>query len=366
MSRSSRVQLSVCILLLVALSVLSWRLEKMSDRPRAPEGREGYTPPLFGSSIDPWKETVPSVTDPDLQGSGESAGQKPAEPFVERPDLLALASRKDRTLEVEEQTLIHLLHKARTEKDRLLAGEEDLPRSGRQAASSPSPALDKRRAPPAPMVREPWSRCPNHGLAECEDCGKSFAFLSPALSLERNDRVFQELLDHPEKYRGKLVEIKGNVVGEGRIYPLRLIGLDTPNSSGLDRAFQSYCLDTQGKFYLVATAHKRRELEHMDGVTLRAYFAQLYTGDVLVQGQIRKGTIPFLVGYDYEALEPPVRAVPSVLLLPLAAALGVVAFILVVISRQRSRRDFDSRRVAAKQSRLSGPGALPNTRGATS
>ncbi len=36
-----------------------------------------------------------------------------------------------------------------------LAGEEDLPRTVRLAAPSPSSALDKRRAPPAPIESEP-------------------------------------------------------------------------------------------------------------------------------------------------------------------------------------------------------------------
>jgi hypothetical protein len=44
--------------------------------------------------------------------------------------------------------------KARDRPTILLAGEEDLPRIGRLAASSPSSALDKRRAPPAPIVAE--------------------------------------------------------------------------------------------------------------------------------------------------------------------------------------------------------------------
>ena len=48
----------------------------------------------------------------------------------------------------------------------LLAGEEDLPRTGRLAAPSPSSALDKRRAPPAPIAGEAWSKCPKHGRAE--------------------------------------------------------------------------------------------------------------------------------------------------------------------------------------------------------
>ena len=47
-----------------------------------------------------------------------------------------------------------------------IAGEEDLPRTGRLAAPSPSSALDKRRAPPAPVVREPWSKCLKHRQAE--------------------------------------------------------------------------------------------------------------------------------------------------------------------------------------------------------
>ncbi len=44
-----------------------------------------------------------------------------------------------------------------------LAGEEDLPRTGSLAAPSPSSALDKRRAPPAPIVSETWPKCPKHG-----------------------------------------------------------------------------------------------------------------------------------------------------------------------------------------------------------
>jgi hypothetical protein len=48
----------------------------------------------------------------------------------------------------------------------LLAGEEDLPRIGRLAAPSPSSALDKRRAPPAPIVGEALLRCPKHGRTE--------------------------------------------------------------------------------------------------------------------------------------------------------------------------------------------------------
>ena len=45
----------------------------------------------------------------------------------------------------------------------LLAGEEDLPRTGRLAAPSPSSALDKRRAPPAQIVREHWSLYSSRG-----------------------------------------------------------------------------------------------------------------------------------------------------------------------------------------------------------
>ena len=47
----------------------------------------------------------------------------------------------------------------------LLAREEDLPRIGRLAAPSPSSALDKRRAPPAQIVGEIMSKCPEHGRA---------------------------------------------------------------------------------------------------------------------------------------------------------------------------------------------------------
>ena len=42
-------------------------------------------------------------------------------------------------------------------------GGRPAPRTGRLAESCPSSALDKRRAPPAPMVGGRWSRCPSHG-----------------------------------------------------------------------------------------------------------------------------------------------------------------------------------------------------------
>ncbi len=307
MAASSRRQLISCLVLLAALCFLSYRLALVGRKEASPPGGQGdprQETTAFGTVLDEAGATrqapAPGAVESGdgVHDFGAPLGPRPPDPFVERPEVLALAARRDRTLEIEEKTLVYLFQKIRSEVDR--------------------------------------------------EGGGAFHRRKPDLGSDRGDRVFEELLKDPEKHRGKLVELKGNVVSSGRGLPLRLRGLDAPNPSGLDRAFESYFLGSDGKYYLVATARKRVELEHKDAVRLRAYFCQLYTGQVLYKGDLREGTIPFLVGDDYEILEQPHAETPSILYLPLVGAVAVVAAIIAILFRNRSRAAFEARRLAAK------------------
>ena len=157
-------------------------------------------------------------------GNQELEAPASPEPFSERPDILAQAAAKDRTLSLDEDALTYLLQKIRVEADDFYRAE-------------------------------------------------------PALSHDRKDEVWAELLAEPDKYRGELVEVKGNIVSRDRgLLPLNLRGLEIPNRSGLDRAFESYLLGVDDKFFLVATLRKQRELEHLDGVRLRGLFLSALHG----------------------------------------------------------------------------------------
>jgi hypothetical protein len=220
----------------------------------------------------------------------------PAEPFRERPEILTQAASKDRTSSLDEDTLTYFLQKVRFE-------------------------------------------------------GKGLYEAPPVLSHDRNDTVWAELLADPRKYRGQLVEVKGNIVARdrGRL-PLNLRALDIPNPSGADRAFESYLLGVDGKLFLIATLRKQRELEHLDGVRLRGYFCQLYTGDVeLPDGTKGKGTVPFLVCDDYQLLERPLVGATSFIPLVCLIVMGVSTVLVVMFLSRRSRKHYEVRRLEARK-----------------
>lgn len=221
---------------------------------------------------------------------------EPPEPFEKKPEVLNRGLAADRTTKCDEKLLSYLLQKVRT-----------------QAA-----ALEEDEA---------------------------------VLSLAREeDDVWKELMESPHEYRGELVELEGEVLSpEPGRRPLHLRGLDFPNPSGLDRAFQSYMVGTDSKFYMVATAAKERELAHRDAVKLRGYFCQLYSYPVELDGRLRTATIPFVVGADYEPLPRPAVESPwSGEHLPLLGALAAFAFVAIVLLRRRSARSFEERRRAAR------------------
>jgi len=223
---------------------------------------------------------------------------QPPQPFVEDAALLSSAEQKDRTDGFDEAVITYLIQKIRTEGDALYKAV-------------------------------------------------------PRLSMDRGDSVWEELLRTPSKYRGALVEVKGEVVSsEPGTLPLRLRGLQYPNPSGLDRAFQSYLVtrERQGKIYLVATVRKQRELSHRDPVRIRGYFCQLYTNDVEYRGEIVKGTVPFLVCDDYELLERPTTgSSDAAKYLPLLGILGAVAVAVVLLSQRSARHTRDARRHDARR-----------------
>ncbi len=71
-------------------------------------------------------------------------------------------------------------------------------------------ALDKRRAPPAPIVGEPWSRCPKHGRAEYMS-SLTFKIATESQDLEAihrlNYRTFvEEIRQHVRNPEERLVD----------------------------------------------------------------------------------------------------------------------------------------------------------------
>lgn len=203
----------------------------------------------------------------------------PPEPYREDPEILRLGTAVDRTSRFEERLIAHLLQKVRA-------------------------------------------------------AGESFDREAPALRLERDpSEVWRKLIDSPDAYRGKLVELKGEILSPGGGSPIfALRGIEFPNPSGLDRAYQSFILGTDQKYYMLATIESDPELRHRDYVRIRAYFAQLYTYFVEYRGRLQLATIPFLVGRRYEVLERPrVAADGGTGTLPIVAALGVIAVVAVLL-----------------------------------
>lgn len=252
----------------------------------------GSVPP--GSARVPGGEPGSSPGSPGLEFMVPMEPQDPA-PFEEKPEILFRAASLDRTSELSEEAIAYLFQKIRT-------------------------------APAAFHEEE------------------------PVLSLERKDAVWTKLITDPDMYRGRVVELKGYVwSSEPGTYPLRLEGMDFPNPSGLDRRFDSFFLDTAGKFYKVTTFKKARELRHRDAVKLRAYFCELYTNQIEHRGKLREATVPFLVGEDFELIVRPAAAgTDATIYLPLVLLLPVLAFVVMFVLHVRTKKTYEGRRQAAR------------------
>ena len=256
----------------------------------APSGSVPPGPALVSSG-----EPGRSPDSPGLELMAPMEPQDPA-PFEEKPEILFRAASLDRTPELSEEAIAYLFQKIRTD--------------------------------PAAFRAE-----------------------EPVLSLERKDAVWTKLIADPAMYRGRVVELKGYVwSSEPGAYPLRLEGMEFPNPSGLDRRFDSFFVDTAGKIYKVTTFKKARELRHRDAVKLRAYFCELYTNQIEHRGKLAEGTVPFLVGEDFEPIvRPATGGADATVYLPLVLALPVLAFVVMFVLHLRTKKTYEGRRRAARE-----------------
>jgi hypothetical protein len=295
-------QLLILVLLLAIVTVLGYQLHEQAGlrddavrgtgSPGATSGGDGRAPSGIGTPAGEWTPLAP----------------RPPEPFVPRDEVLARAKLKDRTSDIDEEAALYLFHRILAEPG-VLAAEP--PALSLAAAGTPEP-LDAPRS--------------------------------------RKTGVFHSLIESPDLYRGRVVEVKGILVQVEGESPLQLRGLEFPNPTGRDRCFQSYLYGTDDKFYLVATLNRRDDIEHRQGVRLRGYFSQLYTGDVLLHGEKARGTIPFLVGEDYEIVTNPVpEGMDLTLVLPLGILLLLATVYAIYVANARARRSFEERRKAGRE-----------------
>ena len=248
--------------------------------------------------------------DPLTSGKGEVKARK-LEPFVEKPEVLAGAAGRDRKGGVEtfgriqEEGVVYLAHKLRSE----------------QAA----------------------------GKAPGE----------PVLNTAKDPGVVKKLLEDPDRYRGKLIELRANIVREekGRS-PLQVAALPSgANPLDVNRLYRSYAYDQNEQFHLVYTIEDQSEdLEHMEDVVLRGYFCRLYTGEVdLGRKELDKGTIPLLVATSYKKMSS-ASATPAerinVLLIAIVLILGVlcISVIVIIVVNRKSDSDYEERRRASRES----------------
>ena len=177
---------------------------------------------------------------------------------------------------------------------------------------------------------------------------EAFSNAKPVLSSLRGDPVWTELSSRPNVYRGKLVEVRGNLVSHLKGFsPLQLDTeelLVSPNPAGVPSSYRAYIFDGD-KFFVVNTWRKQREYSDMDPVVFRGYFSQIYAYDIELEGKQRRAKIPLLVGQDFQLLSSPLRGAPSLVpLYWLALALPLVAFAVIFSVSWSDRRSYARRR----------------------
>jgi len=239
-----------------------------------------------------------NAEDFDPLGLGTGQAKFILQPFVEKPEVLLEVASRDRTDGAERRGTIHepgivyLAHKLRSDS---VAGK-----------------------PPA----------------------------EPLLSTMKADKLFSALYERPDLYRGKLVEMRGNVIRmeKGRralewvAVPGKSNPLDTP------RLFRSYVLDENQKIHLVYTIEDQvAQLANMDKVILRAYFCRLFTGD----NEKGKATIPILVASGYEKMESSAPASSGVETMKLGImvvlGVGLVSGFIILLVNRRSEATYRER-----------------------
>ena len=234
----------------------------------------------------------------DPLGLGTSQAKFTLQPFVDKPEVLLEVASRDRTDGAERRGTIH----------------------------------------------EPGIVYLAHKIRSDIEGGKPPA--EPLLSTIKADRLFSALIEKPDYYRGKFVELRGNVIRmeKGRkalewvAVPGESNPLDTP------KLFWSYVLDENKKIHLVYTIEDQvTQLVNMDKVILRAYFCRLFTGD----NEKGKATIPILVASGYEKMESSAPASSGVETMKLGImvvlCVGLVSGFIIFLVNRRSEATYSER-----------------------
>ena len=298
------------VIFTLAIGGMMWNFfQQGKDKPAGNGSILDGTPLDIANPFSQEFEPVEGSDDPFSSG-GEVAPVEQLEPFVERPEVLAAAATRDRTGNVErfgtihEEAVVYLAHKIRSD---LVAG----------------------KAPEEPV-----------------------------LSTAKRALVFSSLLENPDLYRGKPVEVRANIIREERGRNVLQLAALPSESNPLDtnRLYRSYVFDENNKFHLVYTLTDQSEdLGHMEAVRLRGYFCRLYTAEVDFGGRTEKGTIPLLVASGYEKLASASPAgtggISSSLPVAIALLLGIccISGIVILLVNRRSQSTYDERRQAARE-----------------
>ncbi len=297
------------VIFTVAIGGMMWNFFQQSTNKSDGDGSilDG-TPLDIANPFSQEFEPVEGSDDPFSPG-GEVAPIEQLEPFVEKPEVLAAAAARDRTGNVErfgtirEEGVVYLAHKIR---------------SGLVAGKAPE---------------------------------------EPVLSTAKRALVFTSLLEKPDLYRGKLVEVRANIVREEKSRNVLQLAALPSESNPLDtnRLYRSYVFDENKKFHLIyPLTDQSKDLGHMEKVLLRGYFCRLYTAEVDVGGRTEKGTIPLLVASGYEKLASASPAgAGSISALPVAIALLLaiccISGMVILLANRRSQSTYEDRRQAARE-----------------
>lgn len=297
------------VILTLVIGGLMWNFfQQGNDKPAGGSSILDGTPFDIPNPYSQEFEPVEGADDPFSSG-GEVAPVEQLEPFVEKPEVLAAAAARDRTGNVErfgtihEEGVVYLAHKIRSD---LVAGK------------TPE---------------------------------------EPVMSTAKRAQVFASLLEKPDLYRGKLVEVRANIIREEKGRNVLQLAALPSDSNPLDtnRLYRSYIYDENEMMHLVYTLRDQSaDLGHMEQVRLRGYFCRLYTAEVDYGGQTRKGTIPLLVASEYEKLASGATAGAgdiSALKLTIGLVLSIclISGTVILLVNRRSQATYAARLQAARE-----------------
>lgn len=285
-------------ILTIVIGGLMWNFFN-AGKEKYDAGLEEGIPVVDKKPVEPEQTGTEEVDDPLGLGTEQPVAAKfKLQPFVEKPEVLLEAAARDRTGgaerfgTIQEAGIVYLAHKIRSD---IVAGKP---------------------------------------LAE------------PVLSTLKNARVFSRLWEKPDLYRGKLVELRGNVVRSEKGRRAMQVAPLPSESNPIDspRLFRSYIFDENKKIHLVYTLEDQvAQIAHMDKVTLRGYFCRLFTGD----NEKGEATIPILVASGYEKMESVQTASSGVEIMKLGImvvlGIGLVSGLIILLVNRRSESTYRER-----------------------